>query len=349
MTDGGQVRRALVKSAVGAARFRLTGHRAPLAVTLVLTRRCDSSCSTCGLPQVTRPELDTGEVLALVDHLARLGTTRVNLTGGEPLVRADLGAIVDRCAEHGMWTVLETNGHALPARAAELRRVHKVMIGLHGPAAVHERLTEPGAFDLATAGLAAARAAGIRVGTVTVLCRGTLDTVGWVLDLAEAQGHSAVFQLAQAHGGLASRAARRQVADAPALRRTLDELLRARQAGRPVDMSEKVLRYLASWPDYSRGSAVLPHEDLHCMAGQVSCVVDADGGVYGCLPRLDGAAPLNVRDHGFDAAFGALRDPGCQACTDTACAEANFLYNLDTPAVMEVARVGARTLFGGAA
>lgn len=347
MNDGGQVRRALVKSAVGAARFRLTGHRAPLAVTLVLTRRCDSSCATCGLPQVTRPELDTVEVLALVDHLARLGTTRINLTGGEPLVRPDLGAIVDRCAEHGMWTVVETNGHALQGRAAELARVHKVMVGLHGPAEVHERLTEPGAFALATAGMAAARRAGLKVGTVTVLCRATVGSVEWVLQHAEAHGHGAVFQLAQAHGGLASRSARRQVAAPADLERVLDVLLAARRAGRPVDMSEKVLRYLRSWPDYTRTSLPLPHDDLHCMAGQVSCVVDADGAVYGCLPRLDGQAPANVRDHGFDAAFAALRDPACQACTDSACAEANFLYNLDKPAVLEVARVGARTLFGG--
>ncbi len=345
MTTGPQVRRALVKSAVGAARFRLTGRRVPLAVTLLLTRRCDSSCATCGLPQVTRPELETAEVLAMIDHLAVLGTTRVNLTGGEPLVRADLGAIVDRCAEHGMWTVLDTNGHALPERVGELGRLTKVMVGLHGPAEVHDHLTEPGAHARVLAGLAAARTAGLRVGTVTVLCKSTIGAVEWVLQHAEAHGHGAVFQVAQAQGGLASRAARRQLAPADVLREALGGLMAAKAAGRPVDMSERVLRYLRAWPDYGASTYPMPHDDLRCMAGQVSCVVDADGGVYGCVPRIDGRAAHNVRDHGFDVAFAGLRDPGCQACTDTACAEANFLYNLDKPAVIEVARVGARTLW----
>lgn len=340
--------RAAVKSALGAARFRLTGRRAPLAVTLAVTHRCDSSCATCGLPMAGVPELDTGELLALIDHLARLGTTRVNITGGEPLLRDDLGALVRRCVEHGMWTVVETNGHALPERAGDLPGVHRVMIGLHGPEAVHDRMTEAGAFLKAVAGIDAARAAGLRVGTVTLLGKSTLGSLPWVLDFAEANDVEAVVQLPQIAGPLASRGAKRQVATTEALRHSLRWLLDARLAGRPVAMSETVLRYLLSWSDYATSSSPLPHEDLHCMAGQVSCVVDADGSVYGCAPRMTGAA-RNIRDDGFDAAFAGLRDQACNACTDTACAEANFLYNLNTPVVIEAARAGLRTMFGGAA
>ena len=67
---GELARKAALKSAVGAARFRLTGHRAPLAVTLCITRRCDSSCAGCALPLLPRAELDTVELLGLIDHLA---------------------------------------------------------------------------------------------------------------------------------------------------------------------------------------------------------------------------------------------------------------------------------------
>lgn len=340
--------RAAVKSALGAARFRLTGRRAPLAVTLSVTHRCDSSCVSCGLPLAGVPELEAAELLALVDHLAKLGTTRVNITGGEPLLRGDLGALVRRCVEHGMWTVVETNGHALPARVAELAGVNRVMIGLHGPEAVHDHVTEPGAFAKAVAGIHAARAAGLRVGTITLLGKHTLETLPWVLEFAEAHEVEAVVQLPQVASPLASRGAKRQLADNEALRRSLRWLLEARLSGRPVAMSETVLRYLLSWSDYATASSPLPHEDLHCMAGQVSCVVDADGSVYGCAPRMKGPA-RNIRNDGFDAAFAGLRDQGCNACTDTACAEANFLYNLNTPVVIEAARAGLRTMFGGVA
>jgi hypothetical protein len=53
-------------------------------------------------------------------------------------------------------------------------------------------------------------------------------------------------------------------------------------------------------------------------------------------PLLAGRFPgKNVRDHGIDAAFDALRDNACRACTSTALTEYNYLYNLNAPAVFE--------------
>lgn len=350
--SGGLAARTALKSALGAARFRLTGHRAPLAVTLFLTHRCDSSCLNCGLPLSAVPELELAEILALLDHLATQGTTRVNLTGGEPLLRDDLGAIIRRCVEHRFWTVLETNGHTLPSRVHEFSGLYRVMIGLHGPEAVHDAVTERGAFVKAVAGIDAARASGLRVGTVTVLGKPTADSLPWILDFAEAHHTEVVVQLPQTSGPLASRAARRGTLDSDSIRRSLRFLLEAKQAGRPVAMSETTLRYLLSWKDYAEASQALPHEDLQCMAGQVSCVVDADGSVHPCTPRMAGAVvggastPRNIRNDGFDAAFAELRDQPCQSCTHTACTESNFLYNLNPPAVIEVARTGLRALLG---
>jgi MoaA/NifB/PqqE/SkfB family radical SAM enzyme len=347
MTGAAPAVRGLVKSAAGAARFRLTGRRVPLSVTLVLTHRCNSSCAPCAVPLQVRPELEAAEWLALVDHLARLGTTRIVISGGEPLLRPDLAAIVDRCAEHGMWTVLETNGHELPAHAASLGHLDRVMVALHGPREVHDAIVEPGAFDKAVAGIEAARAAGLRVGTVTLLARSTIDTVGWVLDFADEAGTEAVFQIQARRGWVASRGARRELADDDALRRTIRLLLEARIAGRRVAMTEKLLRSFLTWPDLREPFLEVPHEDVRCMAGQTFCTVSPDGLVSACLPRGGGTG--NVRESGFDAAFAALRDGECRSCTDTACAEANFLYNLNTPVVLELARAGLRSRLGSAA
>jgi molybdenum cofactor biosynthesis enzyme MoaA len=252
MVSAAPAMRGLVKSAAGAARFRLTGRRAPLAVTLVLTHRCNTSCGPCGVPLQARSELEAEEWLLLVDHLARLGTTRVVITGGEPLLRPDLPAILNRCAEHGMWTVLETNGHDLPGRIGDLAAVDRVMITLHGPESVHDALAEPGAFPLAVAAIVSARAAGKRVGTVTLLTPATLPWVGWVLDFADQHGTEAGFQLTAPRGFVASRGARRHLASDDELRRALRGLLEARMAGRRVVMSEKLLRSMLTWPDLTQ-------------------------------------------------------------------------------------------------
>jgi MoaA/NifB/PqqE/SkfB family radical SAM enzyme len=245
-----------------------------------------------------------------------------------------------------MWTVLETNGHDLPLRLAELASVDRFMVGLHGPREVHDRVAEPGAFDRAVAAVVAARAAGKRVGTVTLLGRDTLDTVGWVLDFADLHGTEAGFQLVAPHGWVASRGARRQQAADPDLRRALRGILEARLAGRRVAMTEKLLRSLLTWPDLTQPFLDTAHEDVRCMAGQTFCAIGPDGTVSACLAR--GGGTMNVRDHGFDVAFAGLADGECRSCADIACAEANFLYNLNTPVVAELARSSLRGRLGGA-
>ncbi len=330
--------RALLKSAVGAARFRLTGRRAPLAVSLCVTRRCDAMCAYCSTPSTPCEELGADEILGLIDLLADRGATRLNFVGGEPLQRRELPDFVRRCRDHGLWTVVETNGHALPERVDELP-ASRFMVSLDGSEPVHDRLREPGSFRRAVAGIRAARAAGRTVGTVTVLTRHNLDDVPLVLAMGRELGFDATFSVLDVH---ASKAARRARPDPNALRRSFRWLLEARAEGQPVAMSEKCLRYLLEWPDYDAFRAPSSHEDLTCMAGQVSCAIDADGGVYACVPRLGENPVGNVRTDGFDAAFARLRDNDCRACASTACTESSFLYNLNKPAMIEVARVSAR-------
>lgn len=337
--------RIVLKSAIGAARHRLTGHRVPLNVVIAVTRRCNALCTCCASPMRPGTELETHELLALVDQLARAGTVRIGVTGGEPLVREDLGAILDRCRAHGIWTTVETNGYAYPERAEELAGIGRLMVSLDGTEAVHDRLREPGSWRKAVRAIEVARARGVDVQTITVLSRHNVGEVDAILRLAEGMDVSAVFQVLQPGGPLASRGAARHMATDEDLHRALQQLLDARDAGRPVAMSEKALRYLLTWEHFAQTTSPLPHEDVLCMAGQVYCAIDADGGVYPCLPRA-GVDPWgNLRTDGFAVAFSRLRESGCRACTSTACTEYNFLYNLNGPRVVELARslaVGAR-------
>ncbi len=329
---------ALLKSGVGAARYRLTGHRMPLSVTLAVTTRCNALCATCAIPLQPARELDTRELIALVDALAAAGTVRVCLTGGEPLVRDDIGLVVDRCAAHGMWTTMESNGYLYPARADELRGLGRLMIALDGDEASHDENREPGAWRKAMAAIGEARRRGVDLHTITTLTRHSLDALESVLTIAEEQGFIADFQILQA-GPMLSVGRRAALSPPdPALKKALRWLLEARLAGRPVGTSEKYLRYALTWKDYARTRSDAPHEDLHCLAGQLYCAVDPAGTVTPC-PLLAGRFDArSVREHGFGAAFEHLRDNTCQACTSTSLTEYNYLYNLNAPALFEWAK-----------
>ena len=87
-----------------------------------LTRRCNLECAHCYLDagilhRGDTDELSTAEVTALLDDVAALGHgTLVVLTGGEPLLRRDLEAIVRHGVSAGLPMVIGTNAMMLSER-----------------------------------------------------------------------------------------------------------------------------------------------------------------------------------------------------------------------------------------
>ena len=101
-----------------------------------VTDRCNLRCIYCmspeGVPWMPHSEiLSYEEISAVVRIAAELGINKVRLTGGEPLVRADLPELVQMLSEvKGIDDIsLTTNGtllkkHALELKQAGLKRVN---------------------------------------------------------------------------------------------------------------------------------------------------------------------------------------------------------------------------------
>jgi radical SAM protein with 4Fe4S-binding SPASM domain len=156
------------------------------------TRQCNLRCRHCYAAATARPdplELTTDEGFALIDELARTGVASLVLSGGEPLLRADLGRLAHRAAEAGLHVALSTGGTLLDAATArELRAagVQYVGVSIDGLRARHDQVRGlPGGFGLALSGLRRAREAGLRVGLRFTLTRTTLPDLERVLDLME--------------------------------------------------------------------------------------------------------------------------------------------------------------------
>ncbi len=99
-------------------------------IRISVTKRCNFGCVYChdeGLGPVTQPRAPHGEEMTPVEierivRTAReFGIRSVKFTGGEPLVRSDLEAVVDRTVEQIPDVSLTTNGSMLEARAESLR------------------------------------------------------------------------------------------------------------------------------------------------------------------------------------------------------------------------------------
>lgn len=88
-----------------------------------VTKRCNLNCSYCGADCEKDSELTKEQIEKLVRAFARLGITKVRLTGGEPLVRSDICEIAERISRiNGIKKLaLTTNGVLLSKYAERLR------------------------------------------------------------------------------------------------------------------------------------------------------------------------------------------------------------------------------------
>lgn len=93
--------------------------RHPILAQIVPMRRCNLSCSYCTEYDKTSDPVPLDEMLDRVDRLADVGTTSIQISGGEPLLHPELERIIHRIRERGMLAGLLTNGYLLTVERIE--------------------------------------------------------------------------------------------------------------------------------------------------------------------------------------------------------------------------------------
>ncbi len=159
-----------------------------------VTDRCNLRCIYCmpleGVPQMSHSELlSYEEIQTVVRAAAELGINRIRLTGGEPLVRAELPELVRMLSRiEGIEELsLTTNGVFLKKYALELKQagLSRVNVSLDTLKADKFRyITRLGELQGVLEGIEAAKKAGFEpVKTNTVVMRGINDDE--ILDFAK--------------------------------------------------------------------------------------------------------------------------------------------------------------------
>jgi MoaA/NifB/PqqE/SkfB family radical SAM enzyme len=87
----------------------------PVLAHVIPMRRCNLACAYCNeYDDVSKP-VPIETVYERLDSLARLGTTCITISGGEPLLHPDLDLIIARVRKNGMIAGMITNGYLLTA------------------------------------------------------------------------------------------------------------------------------------------------------------------------------------------------------------------------------------------
>lgn len=179
--------------------------RAITYLRVSVTDRCDLRCVYC-MPErmqfLPRRDLLTIEELArLASTFVALGTRRIRITGGEPLVRRGVDTLMRtlgaRLGDGLDEVTLTTNGSRLAGHAAMLAEagVRRINVSLDTlDPGRFERITRGGRLAATLAGIDAARAAGISIKINTVALRDlNEDELDAMLAWCGRNGHDLCF------------------------------------------------------------------------------------------------------------------------------------------------------------
>jgi len=306
----------------------LFNKRTPVNVLLSVTNQCPSRCKYCTLPLRKQKELTTEQIFSLIDQLADLGTQRIGFWGGEPLMRPDIGKIIDYAKSKGMFITLNSNGYLIPQKIDELKNVDILALSMDGREKVHDKNREKGSHKKVIRALEIATKK-MPVWTITVLTKNNLNEIDYILDLAEKMGFFTIFQILH-HPSTGIGDTKSMLPSPEEYKAVINKLIESKKNGAPIVSTFKCLKYLLKWQDYAEAYRVEKQKgDIACWAGKLYCNIDTDGGVYPCPMLLGQVKALNFLDVGFKKAFDNLASVQCSACDISCMIEFNLMSSLD--------------------
>lgn len=301
----------------------------PKTVIWECTLDCTMACIHCGASlgyNTVGEELSTEAISGIIRDLADLGVKRFLVTGGEPLLRADLLDVLEQAKECGMETGFSTNGLAVSeVNIGRIVRVaDSVQVSVDGTKKIHDALRKtPGAFTGAITALNLLRSNGCRQTCMTsVISPLNIHELDNLYELA--QGNADLWRVGTVMPvGRASADDTLFVSDGQ-LRLLLEFIAEKMQGTFPVLIGEN-LGYLGD----SYEKRIRSDDLFFCGAGILSCCIGVDGRVRGCpeLPPDPRFVAGDLRTEGFreiwERGFDQYRDTGvcptsseCSDCPD---------------------------------
>ncbi len=293
--------------------------------------RCNCRCVMCDIWKVKEPsEITAAQVASWAADLARLGTRRVVLSGGEALMHSHLWALVATLRAAGISITLLTSGLLLARHASSIAaEVDDLVVSLDGPPDVHDAVRNvPRAFARLAEGVGRVRALAPGL-SITARCTVQRANAGRLLETARAAraiGCSRVSFLAAdvAPGDFRRDAAAPQLVpdDLALLEAQIDALCDEMPPEFLAEDRAKLRRILLDHFRAVAGEAPFPPRV--CNAPFVSAVVESDGTVRPCFFHAPvgnvneagglGAALNSPRAVAFRRGLDVATDPVCRRC-----------------------------------
>ncbi len=306
-----------ILTAARMAKAHLLNEKKPLNVSYFITNRCNMRCDYCNIPDTRgdHAEMTTEEIKDMLTAFSKAGMLKFSCSGGEPLLRKDLGEVLDHAASLGAVTSITTNGLLIPKRAESLKSLDVVLISLDGNQDFVDT-TKHNDIQEVIRNIELIRRNGTQVWLSTVLLSGSIRQLDFLFSVCRDLGSKILLQ--PFHDILAEGMDfDRKLDDEP-----LKDLFRY-----ALDTAPELI---ANTPDYI--NMILNDESLRpetCLAGRRTCFIDSNGDVYPCLPIMMQARPTpNGLRMGWAEAFDSMPLAVCETCRYPNQSELYFTFSL---------------------
>ena len=83
----------------------------------------------------------------IIDKLYLLGLARINFTGGEPLIRKEIGEWIDYAKTKNIKVAMNSNGHFVPDCIDRIKNLELLNLSLEGPECIHDTIRQKGSYQ----------------------------------------------------------------------------------------------------------------------------------------------------------------------------------------------------------
>ncbi len=262
-------------------------------VNLCITNNCNLHCRMCDYPinKINEKELSFSQIISFIDDAHTIGLKRLELSGGEPMIRKDIFEIIKHATDLSIKTDLMSNGTLMEGKEVELlvgAGLNEVTISLEGFEELNNTMRGNGHFRKAVSAITEFRKYehqmdAIRVG-ITVSKYNFEQLLQFVKFLYEDMGIKAIsFSPFQ-----------REMLQPKNYEQRKDIFeITSKEMPFLVEEFNKIIEYikfknidylpesfLIRIPNYFAGDRLIP--EYGCHEPLDSCAVDASGKVYPC-------------------------------------------------------------------
>lgn len=321
----------------------------PFSVQFSITSRCNSHCNYCYAKYYQRelPELDTQTIKRIIRQLAEIGTKRLSLVGGEPLVKKDIEKIIDYVKAKDIECAITSNGYLVPSFLKTIKKIDILSISLDGREKSHDAGREKGSWKKAMKAIRLAHNHKIPLQISAVLTKKNLNDLQWLANLGRKYKTLISFTpLINQTEGNKKLPIYRLLPNNKQYHWAFNKIINMKKRGAPFLYHQKVYQIARDWPDYTQDKIINKKPSFNyipCQAGHYTAIIDSNGDMYPCPQLIDVIKVKNAAKDGVKKAWQFINNHSCKACCSPCYNNLSLIFSLDFEVLYDLWRSYKRT------